>query len=464
MNTVADELTRTIVITTTQIEIIRQIEVAVPSNEAVSRLHSHLDQSLTDHVRFSPRTWTNVHGISTPTNIKRSQKTLWWIGCLFIIVGILALSIVIISLTIAFRKINIVREIDIERYDLGDLYYGMNNINQINFSSNTYLSSDNKILIQKYFSNQLLNEPGYRALFIERIFIQDQSIKNKQKQRLCSIILIIQNIQIYFDQCSNCINERNFILRRLFFNITAFQQSFYLLLNNLHISIQICSTLNIYRFIVPIRLNISYGQKINSSLSIDNSNLKYISSTMKNILLPLKLNSSIATTKYININSIISTIPFKKLIDSTSTIHLIETTNFIDYVEESMSSTMNDLSTITDINTFQTQETSSVFFNEIQTSNYIEETTQSPSYILTSIKLTTNHRQQSSIKSGFTTKTSFQKTTPSMFQFLPFRPSTTISPWQTTLSSRFITRNYNNSSTMIQTNRNRIIPFTQRRT
>ncbi|CAF4767203.1 unnamed protein product [Rotaria sp. Silwood2] len=290
-----------------------------------------------------------------------------------------------------------------------------------------------------FFSNQLLNEPGYRNLFIERIFIQDQSITNEQKQRSCSIILIIENIQIYFDQCSNCTIERNFILRHLFFNITSFRQPFYLLLNNLRISIQICSTLNIFRSIGPIRFNISYEHKINSSLLINNNNLKYISSTMKNILLPLKINSSSITTNSIKINPTMLTIPFDRIIDSTSTIHLLETTNSISYLEQSISSTIDDLSTITDFNTFQRQEISSTVFNEIQTSNYIEETTQSPIYISTSIKLATNIQQQSSIKSSVTTKSSFEKTTPSMFEFLPFRPSKTIFPWQNTSSSRFMT-------------------------
>ncbi|CAF3190004.1 unnamed protein product, partial [Rotaria sp. Silwood2] len=427
INIDADELTHAVVTTTTQIRIIRQIEMT-PTNEAVSRLHSTLTQLYTDHVRFSPTIWTNMHRVPTLITTKRSQKILWFIGCLFISVGIFALSVVIIGLTIAFR-----------RYDLGDLYYGINNVNQINYSSNTYLSNDNKILIEKYFSNQLLNEPGYRNLFIERIFIQDQSITNEQKQRSCSIILIIENIQIYFDQCSNCTIERNFILRHLFFNITSFRQPFYLLLNNLRISIQICSTLNIFRSIGPIRFNISYEHKINSSLLINNNNLKYISSTMKNILLPLKINSSSITTNSIKINPTMLTIPFDRIIDSTSTIHLLETTNSISYLEQSISSTIDDLSTITDFNTFQRQEISSTVFNEIQTSNYIEETTQSPIYISTSIKLATNIQQQSSIKSSVTTKSSFEKTTPSMFEFLPFRPSKTIFPWQNTSSSRFMT-------------------------
>ncbi|CAF3717440.1 unnamed protein product [Rotaria sp. Silwood1] len=429
MNTDVGDLTCAIVTTTTQIEIIRHIEVT-PTNEVVSRLHSTLDRSLTDHVEFSPRPWTTMHRVRTPITLKRSQKTLWLIGCLFISVGIFALSVVIIGLRIAFRDINTIREIDIERYDLGDLYYGINNVDQMNFSSNTYLSNDNKILIEKYFSNQLLKESGYRNLFIERIFIQDQFITNKQKQRSCSIILIIQNIQIYFDQCLNCTNERNIILRHLFFNITTFQQSFYLLLNNLHISIQICSTLNIFRFIVPIRLNISNEQKINSSLIIDNNNnLKFISSTRKNILSSLKINSSIATTKSIYISPILSTI-----IDTTSTIHIIETTNIIDYLDKSISSTTDDLLTTTDFNSFQTQEISSVFFNETQTSNYIEETTQLSTYIS---QETTNIQQQSSIKSNIATNMSFEKTTPNMFQFLPFRPPKTYFPWQSTLSSRF---------------------------
>ena len=61
----------------------------------------------------------------------------------------------------------------------------------------------------------------------------------------CSIIFIIQNIQVYFDHCSTCINQRNGVLRRLFFDRTAFKEPLYLLLNNRYFFARVCSIPNI---------------------------------------------------------------------------------------------------------------------------------------------------------------------------------------------------------------------------
>jgi hypothetical protein len=110
-------------------------------------------------------------------------------------------------------------------------------------------------------------------------------------------------------------------------------------------------------------------------------------------------------------------------------IDLIETTS-INNLEESISFTTDHLSTITNFDSSQTQETSSM--------SWID--TESSTYISTSTKLTTSH-----------TKTSFQKTTRNIFQFLPFRP--------------LMTQRYNNNSlTVIKTNTNQQRTSTQRQT
>ena len=62
------------------------------------------------------------------------------------------------------------------------------------------------------------------------------------------MIFIIRNIQVYFDHCSTCTNQRNVLLRGLFFNQTAFKEPFYLLLNNRYFFAQICSIPNISHF------------------------------------------------------------------------------------------------------------------------------------------------------------------------------------------------------------------------
>ena len=64
----------------------------------------------------------------------------------------------------------------------------------------------------------------------------------------CSMIFIIRNIQVYFDHCSTCTNQRNVLLRGLFFNQTAFKEPFYLVLNNRYFFAQICSIPNISHF------------------------------------------------------------------------------------------------------------------------------------------------------------------------------------------------------------------------
>ncbi|CAF4995866.1 unnamed protein product [Rotaria socialis] len=100
MNTNADQLTRSIITTTTQMKIIRRIEVT-PTTETISRFQSTLNQPFAGY----PRLWTNQNSIPIALNLnRRSQKMVWFTTCLFISVGLLAVSVAIIGLVIAFRK------------------------------------------------------------------------------------------------------------------------------------------------------------------------------------------------------------------------------------------------------------------------------------------------------------------------------------------------------------------------
>ncbi|CAF0894580.1 unnamed protein product [Adineta steineri] len=314
LNIDASQLSYAAMIISTQMEIIRRVEVmpTVDKSLKIIRLHPKLCQSRT---------------------------TSWFIGCLFLTTGILALSITIIGLIITFET----RTNGIERYDLGDLHYGINNINQVNFSSNTYLSNLNKIFIEKYLSNQLVNESGFLNLVIDRVFV-----RNQLNIHTCETIFIIENIQVYFDQCLVCKHERNLVLYHAFFNITSFQQPLHLILNNFNILTRICSTPN------------SYIQQNNTNF---------------------KTSTQIPRTKSTSTNTILSTDPFERIIDSISTdSHPVETT------EESLSFTTDHVPT---------------------TSKHLETTTQ----FLTSLKLTSNRR------SSTTTNTRlFQKTSPTNFQ------------------------------------------------
>ncbi|CAF1007710.1 unnamed protein product [Adineta steineri] len=342
LNIDANQLSYAAMIISTQMEIIRRVEVmpTVDKSLKIFRLHPNLCQSRT---------------------------TSWSIGCLFLTTGILALSITIIGLIITFET----RTNGIERYDLGDLHYGINNMNQANFSSNTYLSNLNKIFIEKYLSNQLVNESGFRNLVIDRVFV-----RNQFNTHTCETIFIIENIQVYFDECFVCKQERNLVLYHSFFNITSFQQPLHLILNNFNILAHICSTPN------------------SSHSSKNNTNSKSMSTY-------LETSTQISRTKFTSTNTILSTNPFERIIDSISTNnHPVETT------EESLSFTTDHVPT---------------------TSKHLETTTQ----FLTSLKLTSNRR------SSTTTNTNlFQKPPASIFQFLPFRPSTTNFHRQKTLFKR----------------------------
>lgn len=60
------------------------------------------------------------------------------------------------------------------------------------------------------------------------------------------MVFIFQNLQIYFNNCLTCIDQRNLLLNNLFFNLTNFQKPFDLLLNNEHVFTKVCSIINVY--------------------------------------------------------------------------------------------------------------------------------------------------------------------------------------------------------------------------
>jgi hypothetical protein len=105
----------------------------------------------------------------------------------------------------------------------------------------------------------------------------------------------------------------------------------------------------------------------------------------------------------------------------------MDSTTTIDNLEESISFTTDHLSTIAEVDSFQT-------------SDYLYST-----YIPTSTELAISHEQ-----SSLATKNAFQKPTASIFQFLPFRPSTTRLPRRNTVFKRSITQRCDNLFAMIK--------------
>lgn len=162
--------------------------------------------------------------------------------------------------------------------------------------------------------------------------------------------------------------------------------------------------------VIPRRLNHSHEQKSDSSLIIihNNRNPSSISSTTQTSSLS-PITTSISQTK-----------SSKRL--STSSAH----STILNRVKSSISPRMIYSSTTTQHDLFPRQNRPSTFFDEFQTtSKHIEETTESSTSILTSIKPEPSHSEQEQLttESSVTIEPSFPKTPPSMFQFLPFRPS-----------------------------------------
>ncbi|CAF0764102.1 unnamed protein product [Adineta ricciae] len=265
----ANDLARATMTTTTRMEFVRRVQV-LPMEQAVAQLHGDLNQSLAGEATISPRIWTGMQRPATPIAIRGTRRAIWVIGCLFITVGLLALFALIVGLTIAFGTTNAIGESGIERYDVGDLHYGVDNVDSEKFPSNTYLSNDNKIAVQKYFADQFINESGYRGLFIDGVLVQQQSGSSRRRRDAsCDAIFVVRNIQVYFDYCSTCAGSRNLALRRALSNITAFQQPLELLLNSAgqaKVATEICSVPTMSRLIIPVQLSILQAERINSSL------------------------------------------------------------------------------------------------------------------------------------------------------------------------------------------------------
>ncbi|CAF3865976.1 unnamed protein product, partial [Rotaria magnacalcarata] len=267
----AGDLAGATVTTTTRMEFVRRTQV-VPMREALAQLHCDLNQSLAGDVIISPRIWTGMHSVATPMAASSgSLKTVCFIGIIFIGVALVALSATIIGLAIAFGNTSSVGTSSIERYDIGDLNFGMSGTSVNQYASNSYLSSGNKAIVEKYFSDQLSTEPGYRGLLIDGVLVQQNASSGRRRRRTtsCPITFIIQNIQVYFDACSTCISSRNTALRRSLSNLTAFQTPLSLAAtsgNGSQVSLDVCSTPNITALYVPVVLSILEAQQINSSL------------------------------------------------------------------------------------------------------------------------------------------------------------------------------------------------------
>ncbi|CAF1469675.1 unnamed protein product, partial [Adineta steineri] len=372
-----NDLTRATMTTTTRMEFVRRVEV-LPMGEAVARLHSDLNQSLAGEVAISPRIWTGgMQQVATPVAVRGSRRSIWCIGCCFITVGLLALCGIIAGLTIAFRNTNDIGESGIERYDVGDLHYGMNDVDTAKFPSSTYLSSNNKMVVQNYLSNQLLDESGYRGLFIDGVLVQQQSTNNRRRRDTsCDALFIIQNIQVYFDYCSTCTGSRNLALRRSLGNLTAFQQPLNLLINNgsmSKVSTQLCSAPTISSLIVPVRLSILQAQQINSSLlpiETYSTTPTEISSSYSTYIYPKRpttgRSSNIFTSRSISTQKRRTTTS-----TTTTTLPPMETTLPI------VTTIVNDISTaiFTTSSTITTDGTPTTEFTIIQTSSEQTETT-----------------------------------------------------------------------------------------
>ncbi|CAF1047356.1 unnamed protein product [Adineta ricciae] len=206
---------------TTQMEILKHVEVT-PSTEEIAPQPTSLQSKTAEQAR----------------------KILCIITCLFITAAVIALVIFLICVIITFAKAKSRRDYEIERYDLGDLQYGLNTIDRMNLPSHTYLSDIDKILVQKYFSDRLLNESGYRGLVIDGVSLQNLSLRSQRKQRNspCSLLFTIQNLQIYFDQCPACAHDRQRALHYSFYNLTSFHQPLHLIIDNFNTYPQICLT------------------------------------------------------------------------------------------------------------------------------------------------------------------------------------------------------------------------------
>ncbi|CAF3994816.1 unnamed protein product [Rotaria sp. Silwood2] len=365
----AEDLARATVTTTTQMEVVRRVQV-VPMKEALAQLHTDLNQSLAGDVIISPRIWTGMQNTVAPVVVRGSHKTLWIIGSLFIIVGLCALAAMITGLAIAFGNTNAVGESQIERYDIGDLNYGMDGANNDNFPSDTYLSTENKDSVQKYLSDQLMNESGYRGLLIDGVLVQQDSTSGRKRRATsCPTTFIVRNIQVYFDRCSTCVGSRNLALRRTLGNLAAFQKSLNLSTSNANasqISTEICSTPNITSLIVPVTLSILQAQQINSSLLATNT---LVTATVAASSYSIYTYSKRPTTRltYAFTSRSISTEKLKAT--TTSTLHPIETTSPI------ATTILNDISTVVSTLSSQipTDSMSTIEFTIAETSTKIPE-------------------------------------------------------------------------------------------
>ncbi|CAF0751979.1 unnamed protein product [Didymodactylos carnosus] len=172
------QLSKATVTTTTTMQYVRRVQV-VPMSDAIEQLQNDIDHSFKD-IKTPNKSCMDVAPTIIPT---KSKKTLWFVGSLFITFGLVGLAAIIIVLSITFGKNNSIGLGDIERecikrYDIGDLFYGMNNLVD-KFVDNSQLSADNSASVQKWLTGQLQNEQGFRGLFVSSVLVQQNNARRR---------------------------------------------------------------------------------------------------------------------------------------------------------------------------------------------------------------------------------------------------------------------------------------------
>ncbi|CAF1278071.1 unnamed protein product, partial [Didymodactylos carnosus] len=210
-NSDQDQLSKATVTTTTTMQYVRKVQV-VPLPQVIEQLQNDIDHS------FKDTKVPNTPAMEVP-NITTTHFLL------------------------------------ITGYDIGDLFYGMNNL-LVKFIHNSQLSTENSARVQKWLTNQLQSEQGFRGLVIDSVLVQQNNGRRRRQETKCLTTFIIRDIQVYFDQCDSCIDQRNLLLRKFLTNSSAFKIPLNLEINmNIPVSFNICSTSNISRWIAPMRLS-----------------------------------------------------------------------------------------------------------------------------------------------------------------------------------------------------------------
>ncbi|CAF0908883.1 unnamed protein product, partial [Didymodactylos carnosus] len=129
-NSDQDQLSKATVTTTTTMQYVRKVQV-VPLPQVIEQLQNDIDHS------FKDTKVPNTPAMEVP-NITTTHFLL------------------------------------ITGYDIGDLFYGMNNL-LVKFIHNSQLSTENSARVQKWLTNQLQSEQGFRGLVIDSVLVQQNN-------------------------------------------------------------------------------------------------------------------------------------------------------------------------------------------------------------------------------------------------------------------------------------------------